>query len=108
MLAGETSTETDEALLDRFQRGAFDYFQRWVNPENGLAADTSRDKSPSSIAVVGFALSCYPVAVERGWMTREAAAARTLASLDFFWNSPQSPEPDATGYKGFYYHFIDM
>jgi hypothetical protein len=109
MLAGnDPLTETDEALLDRFQRGAFDYFLRWVNPENGLAADTSRDRSPCSIAVVGFALSTYPVAVERGWMTREAAAARTVATLDFFWNSPQSPDPDSTGYKGFYYHFIDM
>jgi hypothetical protein len=109
MLAENDSlTETDEALLERFQRGAFDYFLRWVNPANGLAADTSRDKSPSSIAVVGFALSCYPVAVERGWMTREDAADRTLATLDLFWNASQSPDPDATGYKGFYYHFIDM
>jgi hypothetical protein len=109
MLAeNDVPTATDEALLERFQRGAFDYFLRWVNPGNGLAADTSRDRSPSSIAVVGFALSCYPAAVERGWMAREAAAARTLATLDFFWNSPQSPDPDAAGYKGFYYHFIDM
>lgn len=33
---------------------------------------------------------------------------RTLATLRFFWNSPQGPEPDATGYRGFYYHFLDM
>ena len=33
---------------------------------------------------------------------------RTLATLRFFWNSPQGPEPDATGYQGFYYHFLDM
>ncbi|MDX1926176.1 MAG: glucoamylase family protein [Pirellulaceae bacterium] len=26
----------------------------------------------------------------------------------FFWNSPQGLEPDATGYHGFYYHFLDM
>jgi Glycosyl hydrolases family 39 len=25
-----------------------------------------------------------------------------------FWNSPQSDAPDVTGYKGFYYHFLDM
>ena len=31
-----------------------------------------------------------------------------LTKLRFFWNSPQGPEPDATGYKGFYYHFLDM
>jgi hypothetical protein len=28
--------------------------------------------------------------------------------LRFFWNSRQGPEPDATGYHGFYYHFLDM
>jgi hypothetical protein len=41
-------------------------------------------------------------------MSRPAAAKRTLATLRFFWHSPQGTEPDATGYKGFYYHFLDM
>jgi hypothetical protein len=31
-----------------------------------------------------------------------------LTTLRFFWNSPQGPEPDATGCRGFYYHFLDM
>jgi hypothetical protein len=100
--------ESDEALLERFQRAAFEYFLRECNPANGLVADTTRTAAPASIAVVGFALSCYPVAVERRWMSRAAAAARTLATLRFFWNSPQGEEPEATGYKGFYYHFLDM
>jgi hypothetical protein len=46
--------------------------------------------------------------VERGFKSRAAAVKRTLATLRFFWNSHQGPEPDATGYKGFYYHFLDM
>ena len=58
--------------------------------------------------MVGFALSCYPVAVERGWMERDEAMERTLATLRFFWNSSQSEDVDATGYKGFYYHFLDL
>jgi hypothetical protein len=28
--------------------------------------------------------------------------------LRFFHSCPQGPNPDATGYKGFYYHFLDM
>lgn len=99
---------SDEDLLDRFQRAAFGYFLEHHNPENGLVADTSRPGSPCSIAVVGFALSCYPVGVERGWMTRDDAAARTVATLRFFWNSVQGEQGDATGHKGFYYHFLDM
>jgi len=104
----ERDPSSDEALLDRLQRAAFGYFLEAFNPVNGLIADRSRAGSPASIAVVGFALASYPVAVERGWMSRSEAAARTLASLRFFWSSPQSDSPDATGYKGFYYHFLDM
>jgi hypothetical protein len=98
----------DEAMLDRLQHAAFDYFLLTVNPTNGLVADTSREGSPVSIAVVGFALSAYPVAVERGWMDRSDAAGRSLAALRFFRDSDQSGSPTATGYKGFYYHFLDI
>jgi hypothetical protein len=104
----EASAQSDEGLLDRFQRASFGYFLPECNPTNGLVADTSRAGAPASIAVVGFALSSYPVAVERGWMARADAAARTLVTLRFFWNSSQSEQPDATGSKGFYYHFLDM
>jgi hypothetical protein len=104
----EPCAQSDEELLDRFQRAAFSYFLEQFNPENGLVADTSRAAAPASIAVVGFALSCYPVGVERGWMTRGDAAARTLVTLRFFCNSRQDDQPDATGYMGFYYHFLDM
>ena len=99
---------SNEVLLDHLQRAAFDYFVQAFNPVNGLVADTSRAHSPSSIAVVGFALSVYPVAVEHGWMTRTAAIERSLTTLRFFRDSDQSGGPEATGYKGFYYHFLDM
>jgi len=101
-------TLTDEAMLDQLQQAAFGYFLETVNPDNGLVADTSRENSPVSIAVVGFALSCYPVAVERGWMKRADAVRLSVAALRFFRDSDQSGASDATGYKGFYYHFLDM
>ena len=102
------AARADDALLDRLQRKAFDYFVRNTNPQNGLVADTTRAESPSSIAVVGFALSAYPVGVERGWIARDDAVARTLAALRFFNASDQSGTPQATGHRGFYYHFLDM
>jgi hypothetical protein len=97
-----------EQTLDQLQRAAFGYFLQAVNPANGLIADTSRENSPSSIAVVGFALSAYPVAVERGWMARADAVKRSLSVLRFFHDSDQSDSPEAAGFKGFYYHFLDM
>src|SRR5258708_2960655 len=99
---------SDEDLLDRLQHAAFEYFLKETNPANGLVADNTRIGAPASIAVVGFALSTYPVAVERGWMTREEAAARVILTLRFFWNSPQGGQAEATGYRGFYYHFLDL
>ena len=95
-------------FLDALQRESFDYFVHEANPRNGLIADKTEAGSPASIATVGFALSSYPVGVERGFMRRADAIARTLAILRFFHASVQSADADATGYKGFYYHFLDM
>ncbi|MDX8483486.1 glucoamylase family protein, partial [Mesorhizobium sp. VK24D] len=95
-------------LLSDIQRLSFDYFLKEANPANGLIADRNTKSSPASIAAVGLALAAYPVGVERGFMTRAAAVERTLATLRFFWNAPHGSEPDATGYRGFYYHFLDM
>lgn len=100
--------ETDAATLERLQKGAFSYFLHACNPDNGLIADTSSAGSPCSIAATGFALSCYPIGVERGWMSHADAVQRTLTVLRFLASSEQSRARDATGYKGLYYHFLDM
>ena len=102
-----TLTPADERMLDTLQCAAFDYFLKQAHPRNGLVADTSRPGSPVSIAVVGFALSAYPVAVERGWITRDAAVQRTLAVVRFFASSDQSGGVASTGCHGFYFHFLD-
>ena len=94
--------------MDALQREAFAYLVHEANPLNGLIADKTEAGSPASIAAVGFALTSYPVGVERGFMTRADAVQRTLATLRFFHDSVQSVDADATGYKGFYYHFLDM
>ena len=108
LVAGDATRRSDDVMLNRLQHAAFNYFLRTSNPLNGLVADTTRDGSPSSIAVVGFALSAYPVAVERGWIERSDAVQRTLQALRFLWNSDQTGSPDATGYRGYYFHFLDM
>ena len=97
-----------EADLENLQRESFDYFLHETNPANGLVRDKTAPDWPASIAATGLALAAYPVGVERGFMSRATAVNRTLATLRFFRNSPHGPEPDATGYHGFYYHFLDM
>ena len=98
---------TDD-VLESLQRHSFSYFLHETNPHNGLVRDKTAPDWPASIAATGLALSSYPVAVERGFITRPAAIAVTLATLRFFRDSHQGPEPDATGHRGFYYHFLDM
>ena len=97
-----------ELELETLQRDAFGYFLHETNPRNGLVLDKTAPDWPASIAATGLALSAYPVAVERGFVERGAAVERVLTTLRFFWTSRQGPEPDATGYHGFYYHFLDM
>ena len=97
-----------QAEFDRLQRETFEYFVKEANPRNGLIADKTQPGAPASIAAVGLALSLYPIGVARKFMDRADAVQRTLTTLRFFSNSVQGIEADATGYKGFYYHFLDM
>jgi len=98
----------DDAMLHRLQHNSFGYFVHEVNRANGLVLDKTAEAWPASIAAVGMALSCYPVGVERGFMSRHAALERTQTCLRFFADSDQSGASDASGYKGFYFHFLDM
>ena len=97
------------AFLDTVQRRTFDWFWETTNTRNGLVPDRWPTKSFSSIAAVGFGLTAYPIGVEHGWITREQARERVLTTLRFFWQAPQSVASKAvTGYRGFFYHFLDM
>ena len=83
---------TVDAELESLQRETFRYFLHETNPQNGLVLDKTAPDWPASIAATGLALAVYPVGVERGLITRAAAIERVLATLRFFWNSPQGPE----------------
>ena len=98
---------TDQEL-DRIQLTTLQYYLHETNPANGLIRDKTDPQAPCSIAAVGLALAALPVLVEHSVVSREFAPAIALKRLRFFRDSPHGPEPDATGYKGFYYHFLDM
>ncbi len=98
---------SDEALHE-LQRSTFGYFLTETNPANGLAPDNTGAGAPASTASVGLGLTTYPIAVERHFLSRDEAIQRTLTTLRWFSTQPQGKGPDAIGYKGFYYHFVDM
>ena len=67
--------------LSRLESDTFKYFADEINLENGLVPDNTRVGAPSSIAAVGFALTAYPIAVERKYLTR-AETARCPATRE--------------------------
>lgn len=97
-----------EAQLDKLQKQTFNFFWHESNPRKGLVADRTEPDFPAGIAATGFALTSYIAAIERGYISRMLAAERTLATLRFIHCSRHGPEPEATGYNGFYYRFIDI
>ena len=114
--ADDDLTRLDEELsrlptdqdLGKLELTTLQYYLRETNPENGLVRDKTESGAPCSIAAVGLYLATIPVLIERGVISREFAPATTLRILRFFRDSPHGTEAEATGYKGFYYHFLDM
>jgi hypothetical protein len=92
-----------EGFFDDLGRRTFNFFWETANPANGLVPDrfpAGPEGPDSSIAAVGFALTAHPIGVERGYISREAARTRVLATLRFFATAPHE--------HGFFYHFIDL
>jgi hypothetical protein len=97
------------AFLDTLEQRTFSWFWERTNPVNGLVPDRWPTKSFSSVAAIGFGLTAYGIGVERGYVTRAAAADRVLTTMRFMYRAPQGSQPtQVTGYKGFFYHFLDM
>ncbi len=107
-VSGDTDAAMSEETLDKLQRDTFGYFLKETNTANGMVPDNTRQNSHASVAAIGFALTAYTIGVERGFISRAEAIERTLTTLRFFRHSKQSEGANATGYKGFYYHFLYM
>lgn len=92
---------TDDAFLEQVERDSFQYFWDTAHPDTGLIPDSDRPGSPSSIAAVGFGLTAVCIADSRGWVSREDAYARVLATL-------KTAARRLDHQRGFFYHFVDM
>ena len=78
------ATLPDDALLEIVQRQTFRYFWEGAHPVSGLTFDRhtsgkrAEDKIDEPVAVggSGFGIMALIVAVERGWVTRDAGMER--------------------------------
>lgn len=100
---------SDDEFLECVQRACFGYFWYEANPTNGLVRDRSTFTSPCSIAAVGFGLSAITVGIDHGWITRDQGRSRVRLTLQTFWDKPQGSGANGViGYRGWFYHFLDM
>jgi hypothetical protein len=105
----DQATPEVQSFLDTVQTRTFDFFWETTPANTGLTPDRWPDPPFSSVAAVGFALTAYPIGVERGYVDRARARERTLSTLEFLWNAPQGGEAsNVAGRWGFLYHFVDM
>jgi hypothetical protein len=101
----ELAALPDEALLEHIQRQTFRYFWDGAHPTSALAGDRRRrhggDTDDDIVAVggSGFGIMTLIVAVERAWVTREAALERLTMMLGLLLRAPC--------YHGALPHFLD-
>ncbi|MDZ4813235.1 MAG: glucoamylase family protein [Pseudomonadota bacterium] len=98
------------SLFADIERRTFNYFWERSDERNGLTSDRFPYDEPfASIAAMGFALTSYPLGAERGWITRDQARVRTLATLRFLHDAPQGSDAlGMSGHHGFFYHFLHL
>lgn len=101
-----SQSATLEAVIAYEMKGAFDYFWEQTNTDPSSAGyGLVRDRYPGSVgiasmAAVGFALSAYPIGVEKGYISYAEGAERTTKTLATLLRMERV--------NGFFYHFVDM
>jgi hypothetical protein len=94
----------DEALIDAAQRRTFEFFREGAHPASFLAPDrrTERREPPDDLVAIGgsgFGIMALIVAIERGWVARDAALERLHRMVDLL--------SRARCYHGAFPHFMD-
>jgi hypothetical protein len=93
-------------ILQNELKGSFDFFLNFTNLTSGsrgfgLTVDSTKDPHVASIASVGFALSAWVIATERGYISYQNALEITKKTLHTLCCH-------ASHYRGFFAHFLYM
>ena len=97
---------TGDALLDDLQKRAVRFFWEQSEPTTGFSKDRAANfknvdnYDVASSASTGFALTAYAIGVERGWLKKDEAKARTRLTLqNLLTKWPHE--------RGWLYHFVN-
>ena len=91
---------SDEDLLTLVQKKTFSYFWDYAHPVSGLARERLGSGDTVTSGGSGFGIMAIPVAVERGFITRDAGASRLLQITTFL-------DETAERFYGAYPHWLD-
>jgi hypothetical protein len=105
LLAASALASEAADLLERLERGAFDFFWNETHPATGLTKDRAGnfredDYHIASVAATGFGLAALAVGAENGWVARDPAIARAKTTLSFVRDRMEH-------HRGWLYHFVD-
>ena len=93
-------TISDDELLTLVQQRTFRYFYDFAHPASGLARERNSSGNTVTIGGSGFGLAAFPVAVERGFISRAEALAHCTKVVDFLTDK-------AERFHGAYPHWLD-
>jgi hypothetical protein len=107
--ATEPTNQAD--LLDLAGRRSCQYFIDWSSRKTasfGIPQDRSTFADLLTVGGIGFALPCYAIAAERGWIARDDAAQRTVSVLRVIADPTLycANPVGCLGYRGWLYHFL--
>ena len=91
---------TDAELLTLVQEKTFGYFWDYAHPVSGLARERTGSGDIVTTGGSGFGVMTFPVAVERGFVTRQQAAERLLKIVTFLGDK-------AERFHGAFPHWMD-
>jgi hypothetical protein len=101
-----------QAFLAHVRATSFLYFLDFASTDprtGGIVQDRSTFADLMTTGGAGFQLTAYAVGAERGYLSRQDAAARARNVLRALHDGPQGPgRVGTTGYQGFFYHFLGI
>jgi hypothetical protein len=101
IVAAAAKAMTDDELLSSVQEATFRYFYDFAHPDSGMAREgLKHGRGLVTTGGTGFGLMALVVGSERGFVTREAAAERTLKILTFL-------DEKASRYHGAWAHWLN-
>jgi hypothetical protein len=98
--SGRTRPHTDDDLLSMVQEGCFRYYWDGAHPDAGMAVEIQPgDPNLVAVGASGFGVMSLVVAMERGFVTRDAGTERMLRIVRFL--------AKADRFHGAFPHFLD-